>query len=41
MNSYNKIKAELVGELSSLVFNPSKIVQLVENLYLVNKKLSR
>ena len=40
MNSYNKIKAELVGELSSLVFNPSKIVQLVENLYLVNKKLS-
>ena len=40
MNSYNEIKAELVGELSSLVFNPSKIVQLVENLYLVNKKLS-
>ena len=40
MNSYNKIKAELVGELSSLVFNPSKIVQLVESLYLINKKLS-
>ncbi|MDB2404994.1 RNA polymerase sigma factor RpoD [Alphaproteobacteria bacterium] len=40
INSYNKIKAELVGELSSLVFNPSKIVQLVESLYLINKKLS-
>ena len=39
MKSYNQAKMELVSELTALHFNPSRIEELVLNLYEMNKKL--